>query len=67
MCLCAELVPYQPIVEKLPEEKEDKNTSTCSNCCTCPLSEKEKLVEEEERRFQIEFENFLHNNVYIKR
>jgi hypothetical protein len=60
-------VPYVPVAEKVLEEKEEKNTSTCAHCCACPLSEKEKRVVEEERHFQIEFENFLQNIVYIKR
>ncbi|KAK2190050.1 hypothetical protein NP493_91g05005 [Ridgeia piscesae] len=36
-------------------------------CCECPKSKKEQRVEEEERQFQIKFENFLHDSVYFKR
>ena len=36
-------------------------------CCACPKSKKELRVEEEERQFEIKFENFLHDTVYIKR
>ena len=41
--------------------------SNNEQCCECPKSKKEQRVEEEERQFQIKFEDFLHNTVYIKR
>ncbi|KAL4228229.1 hypothetical protein ACF0H5_013662 [Mactra antiquata] len=50
-----------------PEEEEEKNeTSTDGNCC-CPLSEKERKTEERERNLAIQFQDYLQNQVYVKR
>ena len=55
----------QKIIVK--EETTDKNLPYDAKCCSCPKSKKELRVEEEERQFEIKFENFLHDTVYIKR
>ncbi|XP_064650829.1 insulin-like peptide receptor isoform X2 [Lineus longissimus] len=49
--------------------KEDNpaNKTLSGKCCACPKTPKEKRIEEDERKFQIEFENYLHNYVYQKR
>ena len=71
-CSVAELQLYgrQRDWEKEEEQKSNKTGSggpSDGECCSCPKSQEEIKVEEEERAFQIEFENFLHDAVYIKR
>ena len=46
---------------------DKKNETQSGQCCVCPKSKEEERNEEEERMFQIEFENYLHNVVYVKR
>ncbi|KAK2157959.1 hypothetical protein LSH36_180g01062 [Paralvinella palmiformis] len=50
-------------------DQKDANTNATLNgeCCACPKSEAEQVQEEEERLFQIKFEDYLHDSVYIKR
>ncbi|GAB6018965.1 hypothetical protein CHUAL_000605 [Chamberlinius hualienensis] len=36
-------------------------------CCSCPKPRQQLERDEAERQFEIEFENFLHNTVYIRR
>jgi len=43
------------------------NTSTSGQCCTCPKTKEQQRIENEERQFQIEFENFLQDTVYKKK
>ena len=38
-----------------------------SQLCPCPKSQYDKQEEADEREFQIAFENYLHNSVYVKR
>jgi len=35
-------------------------------CCACPKSKEQQRIEDEERQFQIEFENFLQDTLYRK-
>lgn len=35
-------------------------------CCACPKSKEQQRIEDEERQFQIEFENFLQDALYRK-
>jgi len=35
-------------------------------CCTCPKTNEQQRIENEERQFQIEFENFLQDTLYRK-
>jgi len=42
------------------------NTSTSDQCCTCPKTKEQQRIEDEERQFQIEFENFLQDTLYRK-
>jgi len=61
----------------LPKSKvsvvvENMNNQTSSNmtssgqCCACPKTKEQQRIENEERQFQIEFENFLQDKVYRK-
>ncbi|XP_025076692.1 putative molluscan insulin-related peptide(s) receptor [Pomacea canaliculata] len=53
---------------KHPGQEESKNTTQQSpTCCQCPKSSEELIEEERERQIEIEFENYLHDNVYCKR
>ncbi|XP_072050525.1 insulin-like peptide receptor isoform X2 [Amphiura filiformis] len=56
-------------VEDQEQEEEENNITvpTIPGCCGCPKSAEELRKEEEEARSQREFENELHNSVYIKR
>ncbi|XP_013383193.1 insulin receptor isoform X2 [Lingula anatina] len=51
------------------QEKKPNITGVCDRetCCACPKSEKATKEDERNRNMQIEFENFLHGAVYIKR
>jgi hypothetical protein len=52
---------------RVKEDNPGNKTLPSGKCCECPKTEQEMRVEEDERRFQIEFENYLHNYVYQKR
>ncbi len=56
-------------VEDLDQEEEEFNNTleTIPGCCGCPKSPEELRTEEEEARNQRDFENALHNMVYVKR
>ena len=54
-------------VIKLEEEKTDVNQTCSRGCCPCPKDKETLKLEEEEAIFQKQFENFLHNNVFIQR
>ncbi|XP_070542037.1 insulin-like peptide receptor [Ptychodera flava] len=43
----------------------DKPDNMTDGCCACPKDEKQLLIEEEEALMRKEFENFLHNSVYV--
>ncbi|XP_070542081.1 insulin-like peptide receptor [Ptychodera flava] len=45
----------------------DKPSNFTDGCCACPKDEKQLLIEEEEALMRKEFENFLHNSVYVHR
>ncbi|KAK3098802.1 hypothetical protein FSP39_023260 [Pinctada imbricata] len=55
--------------DKKTVEKENTrpNTTGLSEQCACPKTKEQITEEENERLLQIEFENYLHNFVYIKR
>jgi len=42
------------------------NVSSSGDCCVCPKSKEQQRIEDEERQFQIAFENFIHDIVYRK-
>lgn len=68
MFTMAELHLSSP-VDTHEEEEQTKNNVTYDNkvCCRCPMTEKEVTASENDRKFQIMFEDFLHDTVYIKR
>ena len=49
------------------EEEEKKNATFNGECCACPPSEKEIKEADREREMEIKFQDFLQNQVYIKR
>lgn len=53
--------------EREAEENKKKNATADSNCCTCPMSEKQRRVVEREKILDIHFQDYLQNQVYIKR
>lgn len=53
--------------EEKKKQEEAKNKTLGENCCACPQTEKEKKVEERERNFDIRFQDYLQNAVYVKR
>jgi hypothetical protein len=60
--------PPPPPTEE--EEKRTASTSSPEDKGTCACDEKDKkstLQKEKEIQFQIMFEDFLHNTVYVKR
>lgn len=66
-CLCA-AIDASNTNGKHPGQEESKNTTQQSpTCCQCPKSSEELIEEERERQIEIEFENYLHDNVYCKR
>lgn len=57
----------KPIV-KQEEKREPKTNETLGeNCCVCSKDKKVDKTQEAERQMQIFFENFLHNNIFVKR
>ena len=48
-------------------ELEEKKSVDMEGCCTCENTKVQQVQSEHERLKAIAFENFLHNNVYIKR
>ncbi|XP_022110931.1 insulin-like peptide receptor isoform X2 [Acanthaster planci] len=51
-----------------PEEQDTEGNQTCQEgCCPCPKDKETLKLEEEEALFQKQFENFLHNHVFIQR
>lgn len=53
--------------EKEEEEKENNAELPKQGTCACEISKEELEEEVRERNLQIQFENFLHNSVYLKR
>ncbi|XP_060592514.1 insulin-like peptide receptor [Ruditapes philippinarum] len=53
------------IEEKQAEEK--RNVTRNGTCCECPKTEKQLQVEERERYLEIQFQDYLQNQVYVKR
>lgn len=53
--------------EERKKQEEAKNVTKGENCCACPKTEKEKKVEERERNFDIRFQDYLQNAIYVKR
>ena len=49
------------------EEEERKNATVDGQCCACPPSEQQLKEEAREREMEIKFQDFLQNEVYIKR
>ena len=49
------------------EEKRRKENESNGQCCKCEESVEDLAKKARERNMQIEFENFLHNSVYLKR
>ena len=54
-------------IVKIEEEETDLNQTCQHGCCVCPKDKETLKMEEDEALFQKEFENFLHNNVFIQR
>lgn len=46
--------------------QSSSNMSSTGRCCACPKTKEQQRIEDEERQFQIEFENFLQDTVYRK-
>ena len=53
--------------EEEEKEEEEKNKTLSGQCCACPPSAQELKHEALEREMQIQFQDFLQNQVYIKR
>lgn len=53
--------------EEEEKEEEEKNKTLSGQCCECPPSAKQLEHERQEREMQIQFQDFLQNQVYIKR
>ncbi|XP_052100450.1 insulin-like peptide receptor isoform X1 [Mytilus californianus] len=53
--------------EKEEEEKKNNPELPKQGNCACEISKEELEEEVRERNLQIQFENFLHNSVYLKR
>ena len=49
------------------ENEEEKNMTLNGQCCACPPSAQQLKQEAQEREMQIQFQDFLQNQVYIKR
>ncbi|XP_041463958.1 insulin-like peptide receptor [Lytechinus variegatus] len=69
---CREKLPTlrksESSTEMETSEDEDTNTTMVgAGCCTCPIDPEELRRREEDARFQKDFENQLHNNIYMKR
>lgn len=62
----SEQLAREEAAEEPPEDEVKKNRTMIpvSECCECPKSAEQNRVDEEERRLQIEFQNFLQNTVY---
>ena len=57
-------------VEDVDEIEEITNSShytEMEGCCGCPKDAETLRKEQDEARFQRDFENFLHNKIFIKR
>lgn len=46
---------------------EKNGTMNDGKCCKCPEKKSSLDAKDTERRYQIEFENFLHNSLYRKK
>eukprot|EP00106_Octopus_bimaculoides_P013438 XP_014780880.1 PREDICTED: insulin-like peptide receptor [Octopus bimaculoides] len=57
----------KPTAKQDEKRKPIANDTFNENCCECPKDKKVDKTEESERQMQIFFENFLHNNVFVKR
>ena len=53
--------------EEEEKEEEEKNKTLSGQCCSCPPSAKDLQHEAQEREWQIQFQDFLPNPLYIKR
>jgi len=59
-----EIKPTRP-AKDTHVDQNIKNVTT--ECCACAKTKEEIHVEDIERRYQIQFENFLHNQMYRKK
>jgi len=76
LCDCAELrlLPKSRvavIVDNMHNDTAAGNQSLhnrpgSGQCCACPKTKEQQRIEDEERQFQIEFENFLQDTLYRK-
>jgi len=71
MCVIAELRPLPKskvavIVDNMSNNMSAGNVSSSGQCCKCPKTKEQQRIEDEERQFQIEFENFLQDTLYRK-
>nr|QHI00146.1 insulin-like peptide receptor [Sepiella japonica] len=57
----------KPVEPTKKEEVKKKNETINGNCCECPKDKKISEIEKSERMMTIYFENFLQNNVFVKR
>ena len=66
------MMPVEPIVRPKQQQQSTavevwtNRSISDGQCCACPKSKEQISVEDEERRYQIAFENFLHDSVYRK-
>jgi len=59
------LVTKPKASEEIGDVASNKSTID-GQCCSCPKSKEQLRIDDDERQFQIQFENFLHDNVYKK-
>lgn len=53
-------------INNIRNETMSNSSTSTGLCCKCPKSQEQIKIEDEERRFQIEFENFLQDTLYRK-
>lgn len=54
------------IVDNMHNQSTANVSAAGGQCCACPKTKEQQRIEDEERQFQIEFENFLQDTLYRK-
>ena len=57
----------KPTSSTQPSDSQNKTSVKSGNCCACPKTPQQLEIEEQERRYQTEFESFLLGSLYQRK
>jgi len=57
----------KPTSSTQPSDSQNVTSSEAGACCGCPKTAQQLLIEQQERLYQTEFENFLLSSLYERK